>query len=333
MRRPAGSSPELRGRPVCLTAPVRLPSTPWPVDGGDGTPAYPADERPRPAAQRPRRAPERPAHRHDRLRHRPLRRSRCARPAPRGAAPDGPSTWHGPPPVGPAAAQRPASPAARGRSAAASHPQRRPAAASHRLRGRAPAARARPQAWSTGAHAAEAGPAWLGSGPRRAGGGAHRAARLRQGRRARGGRRRGRARRVPRATPPSGGRIARRTSRRDLPRAGGGRPQEPGWQATPIDVLEGTADPRRRRAAAHVPHPDVHREGLRDPVGVDGDHAARLHRLPERPGARRQDDLSVLRPAAGRRRRLPRPGRLDQRVHRRSSPPTSSCAHCRASVR
>ena len=51
----------------------------------------------------------------------------------------------------------------------------------------------------------------------------------------------------------------------------------------------------RGGAGADLPDPDVPGQGLRHPVRFDGDDAARLRRLQQRPGARRQDQLPVSR--------------------------------------
>ena len=95
----------------------------------------------------------------------------------------------------------------------------------------------------------------------------------------------------PAVPPRPAGRPSRTEARRRVAAARTGTPPT-------LDVLEGAAAAHRGRAAADLPDPDVPGQGLRDPVRVDGDHAARLHRLQQRPGAGRQDQLPLRRPRA-----------------------------------
>ena len=99
--------------------------------------------------------------------------------------------------------------------------------------------------------------------------------------------------RPPVDPPPARDAGGAEPARRDA--APGSRRRPRRKPATKRPFWRRAADPDRRRAAADLPDPDVHREGLRDPVGLDGDDAARLHRLPERPGAGRQDHLPASR--------------------------------------
>ena len=179
----------------------------------------------------------------------------------------------------------------------------------------------------------------------RTGPGDHRGHRSAGGRRRRSPtrRRHGAGRRAdPRPQPPSAGRAARPAPpprpvgpRPPAAAAGAGRAGAAQAQraSPPLVVLEGTAAAHRGGAGADLPDPDVPGQGLRDPVRVDGDDAARLRRLQQRPGAGRQDQLPVRRAGPGRRRRVPRPGQLEQRGHRRSSRATRWSAACSCSGR
>ena len=73
-------------------------------------------------------------------------------------------------------------------------------------------------------------------------------------------------------------------------------------------------DPGHHRAGPVLRDADVRRPAVSDSVGVDGTHAARLHRLRRRPDHGRQGDLPVQRAGARRRRRLQGPAELERRL-------------------
>jgi signal peptidase I len=154
--------PGAPGPPGAPDPPVRLPSTPWPVNGG-GAPGYPATN----GHARPHNghAPP-PSDRPTATNGWDIARFAVPDVPARPAAPDGPSTWHGPPPVEPAPQHSGRHPLP---SAGAPPPRRihsdvPPPRRTGPVNG-PPPRQPEPQAWSTGAHPAEAGPVWLGPGP------------------------------------------------------------------------------------------------------------------------------------------------------------------------
>ena len=282
------------GPPGVPDPPVRLPSTPWPVNGGDAS-AYPATN----------------GHARPHNGHAPPPSDRPTATTgwdiARFAVPDGPAR-----PPGPALTVRaPDGRRPRSRAEAQRAPPPPPQASrAGRLRVASTAtSRCRhtgpvdgpprppePQAWRglDGAHPAEAGPAWLGSGPCEpldeptVPDGLARAVEpeddAEDGPAGFPGRHRRRAGESPDERPAS--------TYREQAAAGGWSSR--GWQSDADRRSGRNCRSSSSSRCCRRPHPDVHREGLRDPVGLDGDHAARLHRLPERPGARRQDHSPVL---------------------------------------
>ena len=85
-------------------------------------------------------------------------------------------------------------------------------------------------------------------------------------------------------------------------------------QAAPQGAVVGAAGARRARDRDRDPGQDVRRPAVLHPVGLDGEHAARLPGLLGRPDPGQQADLRLPRPAPGRHRRLPRPARLGRRA-------------------
>ena len=129
-----------------------------------------------------------------------------------------------------------------------------------------------------------------------------------------------------------GGGASRRSARRraTVPRAGG-RPRVGAPPAA--QLLARAADPDRRRAGADLPDPDVPGKVY---VIPSGSMETTLHGCTGCVNDRvlvDKVDLPVPRPAAGRRRRVPRAGQLAQRVHRRGARRTRWCAGCRGSGR